>query len=122
MPRTSLYIFLTVFLTGYGLINAYIFLRGWPATGWMSRFWRIAVLLIFWLSVLSYPLGRFLSRLVPLPGEDGLVLIGSFYLAVMIYLFLVLLFLDTLRLFRTFFPPVLKKRFQPSGIPPEQNF
>ena len=59
------------------------------------------VLLLFWFAVLSYPLGRFLSRLAPLPGEDGLVLIGSFYLAVMIYLFLVLLFLDTLRLIRT---------------------
>jgi predicted MPP superfamily phosphohydrolase len=122
MPRTSLYIFLAVFLTGYGLVNAYIFIRGWPATAWMRRFWRKAVLLLFWLSVLSYPLGRFLSRLVPLPGEDGLVLIGSFYLAVMIYLFLVLLFLDTLRLIRCLLPPVLKKRFQPSGIAPRTKF
>ena len=122
MPRTSLYIFLTVFLTGYGLVNAYIFIRGWPATAWMRRSWRKAVLLLFGLSVLSYPLGRFLSRVVPLPGEDGLVLIGSFYLAVMVYLFLVLLFLDTLRLLRALFPPVLKKRFQPSGIAPRTKF
>ena len=122
MPRASLYIFITVFLTGYGLINTYIFLRGWPATAWMRPSWRKAVLLLFWFSILSYPLGRFLSRLVPLPGEDGLVLIGSFYLAVMIYLFLVILFLDTLRLIRYLFPPVLKKRFQPSGKAPRTRF
>ena len=122
MARASLYLFLTVFLTGYGLINAYIFIRGWPATAWMSRYWRKAVLLLFGLSVLSYPLGRFLSRLVPLPGEDGLVLIGSFYLAVMVYLFLVLLFLDTLRLIRRLSLPALKKRFQPSGIAPRTPF
>ena len=88
----------------------------------MSRFWRIAVQLLFWLSVLSYPLGRFLSRLVPLPGEDGLVLIGSFYLAVMIYLFLVLLFLDTLRLFRPLCPQVMTKRFSPSRAAPRTKF
>jgi uncharacterized protein len=122
MSRSSLYIFLAVFLTGYGLINAYIFLRGWPATAWMRPFWRKASLLLFWLSALSYPLGRFLSRLLPLPGEDGLVLIGSFYLAVMIHLFLVLLVLDTLRLIRCLFPPVLKKRLQPSGIAPRTRF
>ncbi len=122
MVRTSLYLFLIVFLTGYGLVNAYIFIRGWPATAWMRRFWRKAVLLLFWLSVLSYPLGRFLSRLVPLPGEDGLVLIGSFYLAVMIYLFLGLLFLDILRLIRYLTPTVLKKRFRPFGIAPRTKF
>lgn len=122
MVRTSLYFFLTVFLTGYGLVNAYIFIRGWPATAWMRRFWRKALLLLFWLSVLSYPLGRFLSRVVPLPGEDALVLIGSFYLAVMIYLFLVLLFLDTLRLVRYWSPPVLKNRLQPLGIGPRTKF
>jgi len=88
----------------------------------MSRYWRKAVLLLFGWSVLSYPLGRFLSRLVPLPGEDGLVLIGSFYLVVMIHLFLVLLLLDILRLFRRLSLPALKKRFQPSGIAPRTPF
>ena len=122
MARTSLYLFLTVFLTGYGLVNVYIFIRGWPTTAWMRPVWRKTVLLLFGFSVLSYPLGRFLSRLVPLPGVDGLVLIGSFYLAVMIYLFLVLLFLDSLRLIRHLSPPVLKKHFQPSGIAPRTPF
>ena len=122
MVRTGFYLFLSVFLTGYGLINAYIFIRGWPATSWMRRSWRKAVLLLFGFSVFSYPLGRFLTRLVPLPGEDGLVLIGSFYLAFMIYLFLILLFLDVLRLIRCFLPPVLKKRFQPSGTAPRTPF
>ena len=59
---------------------------------------------------------------MPLPGEDGLVLIGSFYLAVMIYLFLVLLFLDALRLIRALLPPSLKERLQPSGIAPRTKF
>jgi uncharacterized protein len=122
LARTSLYLFLAVFLAGYGLVNAYIFIRGWPATAWMRRSWRKAFLLLFGFSVLSYPLGRFLSRLVPLPGEDGLVLIGSFYLAVMIYLFLVLLLLDTLRLIRNLSPPVLKKRFQPFRVAPRTPF
>jgi predicted MPP superfamily phosphohydrolase len=60
--------------------------------------------------------------MMPLPGEDGLVLIGSFYLAVMIYLFLVLLFLDALRLIRALLPPSLKERLQPSGVAPRTKF
>ena len=122
MPRSSLYIFLTVFLTGYGLINVYIFMRGSPPPPGCGLLGERSSCCSLWLSVLSYPLGRFLSRLIPLPGEDALVLIGSFYLAVMIYLFLILLFLDTLRLIRTLLPQVLKRRFQPSGIAPRTKF
>jgi uncharacterized protein len=122
LVRTGLPLFLTIFLTGYGLINTYIFFRGRSAAVWMPPFWRKTALWLFWLSVLSYPLGRFLSRLVPLPGEDGLVLVGSYYLAVMIYLFLILLFLDTLRLIRALIPPVLKNRFRALGIGPRTKF
>ena len=92
-------IFATIFFLLYGLSNYYIGVRGYHAfrrvSGRFPRYWAVLVLLL----ALSYPLGRFI--IVPYLHHDLariVIYIGSYWMAAMYYLLIILLLADLTRL------------------------
>lgn len=96
-------LFFIIVLTLYGLINYYIFIRGWQAIPHSSSL-RIYFPIIFWFVVLSFLLGRILEGLWFSKLNQALIWIGSFWLGAMVYFLLIVLFLDLLRLINHWFP------------------
>lgn len=94
-------VFILIFgliLLVYSLINYYIGLRGWQTvlshTGLNSRlYW-----LVFWLLALSYLIGRIGEKLMPGGLSRGFVYVGSYWLGVMFYFFLIWAFVDIMRI------------------------
>jgi predicted MPP superfamily phosphohydrolase len=106
MSLMNMILFGSIVLTIYGSVNFYILRRGWQSLSGHGPL-RVFFLVVILFLILSYPLGRFLER--PLRGllTDFLVIVGSFYLALMIYFFLLILAVDFFRLlnaFLNFFP------------------
>jgi hypothetical protein len=106
MRASEMIVFLLVALGIYGLTNFYILRRGWQAlSGYPSP--RIAFLVVFGLLILAYPVGRMLNGASRGIVSDVLVRSGSFYMALMLHLFLLLVVVDVFRLanaFMNFFP------------------
>lgn len=96
-------IFIGLFFTLYGLVNFYIFMRGVQAIPEGSTL-RSAYSILFWIVACSFVVGRLLERVWPGMLSDTLVWLGSFWIAAMLYFFLVVLILDILRAFNHFFP------------------
>jgi len=99
-------VFLLVVLGVYGLANFYILRRGWQALSGYP-FPRTAFLVVFGLLILAYPLGRVLDGASRGVVSDVLIRSGSFYLALMLHLFFLLVVVDVFRLanaFLNFFP------------------
>jgi predicted MPP superfamily phosphohydrolase len=93
--------FFAVALTIYGSINYYIFRRGWQATrGWGGV--RVALLVLFLFLAASFILGRLLARSRSAAAEI-LVYAGSFYLALMTFLLVLVAVVDLFRLGNAFF-------------------
>ncbi|PKM76615.1 MAG: metallophosphoesterase [Firmicutes bacterium HGW-Firmicutes-15] len=92
-------IFFGIFFLLYGLCNYYIGLRGWqafnniPITMRLAWYWTGGVVLLS----LSFPLGRFIAQFLPHDLGRIVIFIGSYWLAAMYYLFLILLACDLLR-------------------------
>ena len=96
--NSKLIVFFGTFFLIYGLGNYYIGLRGWQALSGISA--RSAYLWAGGVAVLAltFPLGRII---VPHLNHDlgkTVIYIGSYWLAAMYYLFLILLACDLLRL------------------------
>jgi len=90
-------VFLFVALGIYGLANFYILRRGWQAlAGYPSP--RIVFLVVFGLLILAYPLGRMMNGASRGVVSDVLIRSGSFYMALMLHLFLLLVVVDLFRL------------------------
>jgi predicted MPP superfamily phosphohydrolase len=106
MRTSKMLVFLFVALGIYGLTNFYILRRGWQAlAGYPSP--RTAFLAVFGLLILAYPLGRVMNGASRGVVSDVLIRSGSFYMALMFHLFLLLVVVDLLRLanaFLKFFP------------------
>ncbi|WP_054694249.1 metallophosphoesterase [Syntrophomonas palmitatica] len=90
--------FYAAFLLLYGLINAYIALRGgqavrgsYPRLAWS---WGIFVLI----ASLLFPVSRWLSQLLPHEISKILITAASYWLGAMYYLFFIILALDLVRL------------------------
>ena len=96
MRIMSFIIFFSIFFTVYGLINFYIFIRGWNAIPEGSPV-RTAYLIIFLFLALAFIGGRFLERAWLSPLSEALTWIGSFWLAAMVYFFLAVAFIDILK-------------------------
>ncbi len=99
-------VFLLVVLGVYGLANFYILRRGWQALSGYP-FPRTAFLVVFGLLILAYPLGRVLDGASRGVVSDILIRSGSFYMALMLHLFFLLVVVDVFRLanaFLNFFP------------------
>ena len=99
-------IFLSIVFLIYFLINFYIFIRGWQAISSIPSY-KPFYIILFVLISLSFIAGRFLEKIWLSKVSEIVVWIGSFWLAAMLYFFLIILFLDLLRLINgaiNFFP------------------
>ncbi len=97
MKLINFIIFLSIVLTLYGAVNFYIFIRGWQALPKEMAI-RIPYLVIFLILALSYIAGRVLERFSICAASGCLIWIGSFWMAMMAYLFFGALLCDLLRL------------------------
>ena len=103
MKTLNFVIFFSIVLAIYGSVNYYIFIRGWQSLPAGSSL-RAYYLPLFLFVALSYIAGRILENIWFSKLSDILVWIGSFWLAAMLYFFLIILFLDILRLINHFIP------------------
>lgn len=103
MKLSALIVFLTVVLTVYISLNYYIFIRGWQSLTGFSGI-RTYYLILFLIISLSYILGRFGERICVSHFTNVFIWIGSFWLAAMMYFFLIVLFFDIIRLINHIIP------------------
>jgi predicted MPP superfamily phosphohydrolase len=103
MKHAPVIIFLFIFFTLYGLINWYIFVRGWQALPVQSML-RVPYAALFAFLALSFIGGRFLEKVWVSPVSSGLLWIGSFWLAALLYFLLAVVLLDLLRLLNLMVP------------------
>ena len=114
MKALPFILFFGIFFTVYGLLNYYIFIRGWQAMPLDSPL-RTAYLVLFLVLALAFIGGRFLERVWLSPISETLVWLGSFWLAAMLYFLLGILLLDLLRLadhFLPFFPAFITDDYE----------
>ena len=106
MRTINFILFFTIFFTIYGLVNYYIFIRGWQSIPPGSPL-RVYYLILFLIFAFSFIAGRVLERFWLAIPSNVLIWIGSFWLSAIIYFFLIILLLDLLRLINhwlSFFP------------------
>ena len=103
MNRMNFIIFFSIFFLLYGLINFYIFLRGWQAIPSGVPL-RIPFASVFWVVAMSFIAGRFLERVAITPFSTAVVWVGSFWFAALAYFTLSLLLIDILRLINFIVP------------------
>jgi uncharacterized protein len=118
MKLSSFLIFISIALSIYGLVNFYIFLRGWQAIpkDFLIRTIYVAVFLFFSLSFIA---GRIFERINICAGSSMFVWTGSFWLGMMAYLFFCILLADILRAsnyFFNFFPEVIANNYEKSKL------
>jgi len=97
MSKLNFIIFFSIFFLLYGLINSYVFLRGWQAIPASSPI-RIPYAVVFSILSLSFFAGRMLERSAPGAVSTFLVWTGSFWFAAFAYFTLAALLIDILRL------------------------
>ncbi len=97
MNKRAQYIFFSVFLSIFGLVNYYIFIRGFQGLEAlpMARSFYIAAFLIV---APSFIIGKFVERKRVSLFTDVMIWIGSFWFAFILYFFLSIVLLDVLRL------------------------
>lgn len=106
-------IFFTIFLILYTAVNYYIFIRGWQALSsapQLKPFYGA----IFIIAALSYIAAKFLDGRIPHAIYGGLIRIGSFWFAFMLYFFLSIVLIDFLRLVNwklNFFPQFVTENY-----------
>lgn len=98
MRSFLIFIFVSLAILVYALVNFYIFIKGWQALDGVRREWRLAYAIVFVALALSFIAGRFLERASSSFFTEALVWIGSFWLAVMLYGFLAAVLSDILLL------------------------
>ncbi len=109
MKKINFAIFFSIALSIYALINYYIFIREWEAGGFQST-WRTIYVAAFLIFSLSFIAGRMLERVTLSWLSSTLVLLGSFWLAAMVYFLLFAFAIDIIRLLNfiiPFFPSFL---------------
>ncbi|NHB69641.1 metallophosphoesterase [Perlabentimonas gracilis] len=92
-------------------VNYYIYRRTNPIFAFAGGY-ELALRLLFWAIALSYPIGRFLERVVPSGAAELVAKVGSFWLAAMLYLTLMFLLFDLLKLMHSWtgFPSFLSAK------------
>jgi predicted MPP superfamily phosphohydrolase len=103
MKNYMFLIFFSIVFIIYALVNVYIFRRGYLALA-ETGIYRTIFLYSFLFLVLSYPAGRILEQWFRNSFTDFLVIIGSFYLGLMVYSLLFILLIDLLRFIHHFIP------------------
>jgi len=97
LKRYQLITFLSIALAIYGLLNIYIFYKGWEIVSHIPTL-KITYFIVFLFTALSFPVGRFLERIRISFFSNFLTWFGSIYLAVFAYAILFFLFFDILQL------------------------
>lgn len=113
MRKMAFFLFFSIVILIYSLVNFYIFKRGLQALPPEAGF-RTAYVIFFWMLAATFIAGRFLERLWLGPVSDLLVWTGSFWLGAMLYFFLIVVFFDLLRLvnhFLPFYPEFVKANY-----------
>ena len=106
MRTANFVIFFGIFFSIYGLLNFYIFFRGWQSIPQGSTL-RSAYAILFWIVAVSFIAGRMLERIWASALSNLLIWMGSFWIAAMLYFFIAVVFLDLLRIgnhFLQFYP------------------
>jgi predicted MPP superfamily phosphohydrolase len=104
MRRLDFIIFFSIVFSIYGALNFYILSRGWEVVqGSPLSFPYIALFLVL---SLSFVAGRFLERVQLSWASSGLVWLGAFWLAAMMYFFMAVSAIDLVRLLDHFVPVV----------------
>jgi uncharacterized protein len=102
MKHQMFFAFFTVFFSLYFIANYYIFFRGWQALPDILILKKVYISL-FILFAFSFVIGRFSERILPVHINHVFIWIGSFWLGAMLYLFLIVLSVDIVRLFNFVF-------------------
>lgn len=88
----------TFFFLVYGLLNVYIGLRGWQTLFSFIPFLNSKVYwTVFLLVAFSYIISRFSERFLPKVIYEGLMIVGAYWMAFMLYFLLIIASLDLLR-------------------------
>ncbi len=103
MRTMSVIILVGMFLLITGLINFYIFIRGWQSIPPGSSL-RQAFAIVFWIVALSFICGRIMENYLPSALSNLFVWMGSFWLAAMVYFLIAVVCIDVLRLINHFLP------------------
>lgn len=113
-------VFFGVFFTIHSSINFYIGIRGWQAFGrFLPHGWGIIYWTVFIVLAVSFFAGRFAESFLPATLGSILTIVGSYWLGVMNFLFLILVLVDSARLFDRWFgfiPSPLKQRPELAGL------
>ena len=88
-------IFFSIILSIYTLINYYIFRAGWTVIPEESHY-RVYYSILFFVISISFIAGRILERKAPSVFSETLTWIGSFWLAWMLYLLVIIVIGDIL--------------------------
>jgi uncharacterized protein len=115
--RTHLVAFVLTALSIYAALNAYVFVHGWRAIPQGSH-WRTAYLVAFLFVSSSFVAGRFIERDWVSPLSTFLIWTGAFWLAAMLYFFLICLFVDFARMANfavPFFPQLVTSDYPRAG-------
>jgi uncharacterized protein len=105
MRTITFIIFYSIVLSIYLLINYYMFIRGWQSLPAGSRIRSIYLGVFIFLS-LSYIAGRVLERFWLGQPTSFLLWAGSFWLGAMIYIILILILIDFVRLLNLAVPVI----------------
>jgi len=95
-------LFFTIFFTVYTALNYYIFIRGWQALHslpWLKPFYIV----VFIIAAYGYVFTKLLYKFLPAIIYDIWLGIGAIWFAFFVYFILLLLGLDIIRLFNSFF-------------------
>jgi len=118
MRVTSLLVFIGIVFSIYFSVNTYIYVRGLQSIALLPGF-RRGYILAFWIVVSSFIIGEILEHTHPSVISEWIYRVGAFWLAFMLYLFLIILFLDIIRLFDHFFhflPSVSQRQKSLTGL------
>jgi uncharacterized protein len=107
MKVPTFLIFVSIVLAVYFLVNLYIYRHGLMAIPRGTQL-RTAFVWVFWSLAVCFPLGRIAERFWTSPVTDAIVWVGSFWLAAMLYLFLLTVLVDIARLSDLLFPWMAK--------------
>lgn len=113
MKTINFVIFFAIFFIIYGLSNYYIFIRGWQSIPQNSRL-RVPYMVIFIVVALSFIFGRILERYWLCGISKTMVWIGSFWLAAMVYFFLIVVIFDLIRVINHWLPfiPLISQNYE----------
>ena len=99
----AFFIFFSIVIGIYFLANLYVYVRGLQAIPAGSPF-RPWYQWGFWTIAAFYVVGRFLEKIYISYASDLFIWAGSIWLAALLYFFLLVLFLDLLRMFNHLLP------------------